>query len=80
MTSRYRDQAPRNDSPAQRLATLLLGEDVREFIDHRRQQGRAWRFIARDLYERTNGQVDVTYETLRQWHTENAESVKTATH
>lgn len=52
----------------QRLATLLIGQDVRDFIAERRTQGRAWRFIARDLYEATGGQVDVTYETLRGWH------------
>lgn len=51
----------------QRLANHLLGRDVRDFISERRAEGRAWRYIARDLYDATDGQVDVTYETLRQW-------------
>lgn len=54
-------------TPTQRLATLLLERDVREFIEEKRAEGRAWRFIARDLYDATNGQVDVTYETVRSW-------------
>lgn len=57
-------------TPTQRLASILLEEDVREFIANRRSAGRPWRFIARDLYNATDGQVDVTYETLRQWHDE----------
>ncbi len=62
-------------SPAtatQRLATVLLGRDVREFIAEKRATGRSWRYVARDLYDATGGQVDVTYETLRQWHDEAA--------
>ena len=53
-----------------RLASHLLGRDVREFIAERRGSGprhRAWRLVARDLYEATDGQIDVTYETLRSW-------------
>ena len=60
------------ETPTQRLASVLLGTDVREFIAQKRNEGRTWRFIARDLYEATSGQVDVTYETLRQWHGEAA--------
>lgn len=59
-------------TPTQKLANVLLGQDVRDFIAERRAANRAWRFIARDLYEATNGQVDVTYETLRQWFGEAA--------
>lgn len=55
-------------TPTQRLASLLLGRDVNEFIAERRAAGRPWRYVARDLYDATEGQVDVTYETLRQWH------------
>jgi hypothetical protein len=55
------------ETATQRLATILLERDVRDFITERRTAGRAWRFIARDLYDATEGQVDVTYETLRQW-------------
>ncbi len=56
------------ETPTQRLATLLLGRDVNAYVAEKRDDGVAWRFIARDLYDRTDGQVDVTHETLRQWH------------
>ena len=61
------DQSPESGTATQRLATLLLGEDVNAFIDVRREAGRSWRHIARDLYDATNGQVDVSLETLRNW-------------
>ncbi|UNX54122.1 hypothetical protein MF406_14395 [Georgenia sp. TF02-10] len=57
-------------TPTQRLASVLLGQDVQTFIAERRETRRAWRFIARDLYEATDGQIDVTHETLRQWYAE----------
>lgn len=68
MHSQDREPTREGATPTQKLATMLLGRDVREFIAERRDQRRAWRFIARDLYEATNGEIDVTYETLRQWH------------
>lgn len=52
----------------QQLASLLLKRDVNDFIAEKRAEGRPWRFVARDLYDATDGQVDVTYETLRTWH------------
>lgn len=72
MTSQARESGSIPETPTQRLATVLLGRDVRDFIAERRATNRAWRFIARDLYEATDGQVDVTYETLRQWFGEAA--------
>jgi hypothetical protein len=54
--------------PTQRLADLLLGQSLDDFVLSRRAEERSWRLIARDLYERTNGQVDVTHETLRSWY------------
>jgi hypothetical protein len=57
-----------SETATQRLASLLLKQDVRTFIAERRESGVAWRHIARDLYNATDGQVDVTYETLRNWH------------
>lgn len=53
----------------QRLADLLLGDagPLEHFIRTRRAEGRAWRLIARDLYEATDHEIDVTYETLRSW-------------
>lgn len=51
-----------------RLADLLLGDEgpLETFVRSRRPK-RAWRLIARDLYEVTEKQVDLTYETLRSW-------------
>lgn len=50
-----------------RLLDLVLGDDgpLEAFVRSRRADGRAWRLIARDLYESTG--EDVTYETLRTW-------------
>ncbi len=59
---------PTPETPTQRLATHLLGEPVAEFVTARRAEGRSWRFVARDLYDATGGQIDVTYETLRSWY------------
>lgn len=49
------------------LADLLLGGDgtLETFVRSRRADGRAWRLVARDLYEQTD--LDLTYETLRGW-------------
>jgi hypothetical protein len=46
----------------------MLVDDLDGFVLTRREQGRAWRLIARDLYDATDGKVDVTYETLRSWY------------
>lgn len=54
-------------TPNQKLASILLGQDVRDWIRARRDEGRSWRMISRDLYDQTNKQVDVTYEALRAW-------------
>ena len=55
-----------------KLASILLVQDVREWIGQRRSDGRSWRLISRDLYEATNRQVDVTHESIRSWVTEDA--------
>jgi hypothetical protein len=54
-------------TPNHRLADILLGDDgpLENFVRTRRATGRAWRLIARDLYEATD--LDLTYETLRSW-------------
>lgn len=55
-------------TPSQKLATLLLGTDLEAFVRERRADGTSWRHIARAIYEATNGEVDVTHETLRVWY------------
>lgn len=61
-------------TPTQRLADVLLGGEgaLGEFVRSRRDAGRSWRLIARDLYEVTDRQVDVTHESLRAWFPDNA--------
>lgn len=54
-------------TPTQQLATMLLGRPVDEWIRERRAAGQPWRVIARDLYERTNGRIDVAHQTLVNW-------------
>lgn len=50
-----------------RLAETILGTDLQAWISERRRTGRSWRLIARDLYEATDRQIDVTHETVRTW-------------
>lgn len=55
-------------TPTQKLAGIILGRPVEEWIrDRRETTGRSWRLISRDLYEATNGQVDITHEAVRKW-------------
>lgn len=58
-------------TPTQRLADVLLAEEgpLSSFVAKRRAQKpkRSWRLIARDLFEITEGQIDLTGETLRGW-------------
>lgn len=65
-------------SPTRRLADLLLAQEggLDQFVTSRRsmQPPRAWRLIARDLYEATDQQVDLTYETLRSWFPDEAKA------
>lgn len=60
------------ETPTQRLASILLGRPLDGWIADHRSAGRSWRLIARDLYEATNGQIDVTHETVRGWFTQDA--------
>lgn len=53
-------------TPTQRLAENILRQPLADFVSTRRP--RSWRLIARDLYEHTSGEIDVTPETLRSWY------------
>ena len=55
-------------------AEMVLGEDLEAFVRSRREQQprRPWRLIQRDLYEATDGRVDITFETLRSWFPDRA--------
>lgn len=63
-------------TPNHRLADILLGDSgpLEDFVRDRRATGRAWRLIARDLYEATQSEVDLTHETLRSWFPDAAEA------
>lgn len=54
-------------TPAQELATVLLGEDVVEHIAHKRADGARWVDVLEDLAEKTGGRVRVTDRQLRTW-------------
>lgn len=54
-------------TPTQKLAGFLLGKPVKEYLLERRAAGRSWRLVARDLYEATNGQIDITYQAAKNW-------------
>lgn len=63
-----------NRTSTQRLATLLLGQDVVEWVRERRghRYSPTWQAIADELSEATGGQVSVTREALRLWVNEDA--------
>lgn len=54
-------------TPTRRLAELLLDEPLDTFVFSRREAGKSWRVIARDLWTTTDGQIDVTSMTLQNW-------------
>ena len=54
-------------TPNQKLAGMILGKPVKDFIRERRALGRSWRLVARDLYEATNGQIDITHQAAQNW-------------
>lgn len=53
-------------TPTRRLADTLLEGSLDEFVAARREQGKSWRIISRELYAATK--LDVTHETLRSWY------------
>ncbi len=59
-------------TPSRQLADLLLDGGIDDFVATRRagDRPRAWRLIARDIWEATDGKLDLTYETLRSWYPE----------
>lgn len=67
-------------TPLRQLADFLLREKggLEDFVQRRRADGRSWRVIARDLYLATEGQADVSNETLRGWFPELDETAPAA--
>jgi len=57
-------------SAIRRAADALLrdsGTDLTSFIERKRDGGRSFQGIAKDLFTETAGVVDVTGETVRRW-------------
>lgn len=54
----------------QRLAEVLLDRSMTEYIAEKRNSTPKWpwRLIAQQLAADTDGKVEVTHETLRQWY------------
>ena len=65
-------------TPTRRLADLLLDGGLDDFVLSRRSENVAWRRIERDLFLATDGQVDISFETLRQWYGETPEKADVA--
>ena len=51
----------------QRLATILLGRPVHEWISEQRRYGYSWRDTAKLLTKATGGVIVVSHESVRQW-------------
>lgn len=66
-------------TPTRRLADTMLVGGIDRFIADRRagKKPASWRRIALDLRDATDGQIDVTPETLRNWSRVSALSVPT---
>jgi hypothetical protein len=57
----------------QRLAEVLLGPgELDRIVSELRAADASWRVIARTIYNKTGGEVDVTGETVRRWYSERA--------
>ena len=54
-------------APRQRLATLLLGRPVLDFIAEHRANGASYRTVALALRDATDGEIDVSDVTVRSW-------------
>ncbi len=52
---------------ADALFTDRVGMPLSDWIADRRQEGKSWRLIVRDLYEATDGIIDVAPQTLINW-------------
>lgn len=55
-----------------RLADLILGRPVVEFIGERRAAGQSWPAIRDALREATGGEIAITWQAVQQWHGKSA--------
>lgn len=66
-------------TPGYRLADVLLGGNFAERLNAWRSEGQSYEWIARELHRLTDGQVDVTFSTVRNWLVEVAPKQTEAT-
>jgi hypothetical protein len=58
---------------SRRLAEIVTPGGLTEFVRARRAEGMSWRTITHALWAATNGDVDVSHETLRSWFPDTAD-------
>lgn len=51
----------------QELASVLMGEDVIDYVIRARERGVRWDKIAANIAERTGGRVQITTRSLQLW-------------
>lgn len=54
--------------PRQRLADVLLGRPVLDVIAEARAAGISWPQIRDLIRDSTDGEIDVTWQAIQQWH------------
>lgn len=57
-------------SPQQRVVDLLLereGSNLYDWLAARRAEGNSYETIAKKIWTLTDGEVDITYTTVRRW-------------
>ncbi len=57
-----------------RLAKHLLGEDPKSFIAARKAEGKTYRAITREMWLKTDGEIDVSETTVMGWNTNGDEA------
>lgn len=57
----------KNIPPRQRLADVLLGRPVLDYIAEYRADGKSWPQIRDLLRDATDGEIDVSWQALQQW-------------
>ena len=55
-------------SPTQQLASLKLGRPLEEYVAEKRAAGLPWSSIAVEISLDTDGEVDISRESLRLWY------------
>ena len=58
------------ETPTQRLAAVKLGRPLADYVAEKRtaRPQWPWKLIAEQLAADTDGEIDVSHESLRQWY------------